>query len=371
MKNNTCLKEAGQDQIAFDGRSVVVRSCLCRSVWCPTCYTRYHSKAHIERLRLLDWRCIRTIMISIDPNKYPDPKKAFLEIRKTKAIPELLHNLERTCGVNVRDWCRFIEFHRNGYPHWHIYVDVGKAGAAGRITGDILRHYWRYGRVTEGFVHNEKHWNVTTGYFEKHGYFDRDKAHQVILPEWAEKDMKIKRFDSKRIQCAWPQISQEEKDRAKEKKQMVNFIDDEERKEIHDMLHAEGCFVSLDEITNDKPVFSYLASIEKCGKRCEVSEYAAMMQGDNLFMGALPKISYSSSQPYKRVKRKLAELGGRFIKGRGFSIFITPDIESKLEMIFNPPREPSEPTSFDYDPGYPCSWNVDNILIFERKKLFS
>ena len=69
-----------------------------------------------------------------------------------------MRNLERTKGIKIEDYQWVIEFYRNGFPHWHVFTLVEKAGREGMIGGDNLRCYWKSGRVIESFIRNENHW---------------------------------------------------------------------------------------------------------------------------------------------------------------------------------------------------------------------
>lgn len=68
-------------------------------------------------------------------------KKAYeLIVRDKKSVPQFCRDLQRTAGVNVRDWVRIIEWHKNGFPHWHIFIsDVEIVGKAGKLVMKLFR----------------------------------------------------------------------------------------------------------------------------------------------------------------------------------------------------------------------------------------
>lgn len=128
----------------------------------------------------------------------------------------MIYNLKRTAGVYITDWLWFLEWHTGGYAHYHLFIEVRDAGSSGQIGGGLLRHYWPYGRVVEGYVTDLDHWRSLTGYFNKKGYFERKweagdngeenrdgslhQDHQIVLPEWAAKYRKsIRRFGCQRV----------------------------------------------------------------------------------------------------------------------------------------------------------------------------
>jgi len=65
--------------------------------------------------------------------------------------------------------------YKNGYPHWHLFILTEKAGKAGQIGFKNIVQYWESGWIKESYIENERHWNAITGYFEKHGYFNKKK----------------------------------------------------------------------------------------------------------------------------------------------------------------------------------------------------
>lgn len=174
--------------------------CSCGSVWCPVCFKKRRVPGIVDRLRHFNPESTRLLVLTIDPKNFKDGEEAYLHVTSKKLIPQLIHNLKRTKGIKINDWIRFLEFHRNGFPHWHLFIDVTEKGKKGMIGGINIRQYWNLGAVHEDHVKSERHWHYLTGYFKKTGYFEKNKAHQVQLPEWALKSNKrIRRCDSMRI----------------------------------------------------------------------------------------------------------------------------------------------------------------------------
>lgn len=162
--------------------------CKCRKSWCPECSKTLVIKPLVEHVQTWDWRRVRTLTLTINPSDFESPAEAFDYVQSKKLIPNLFRNLERSAGVVVHDWVRVLEWHRSGFPHWHLLVLVDKAGGAGRIGVDNLRRYWPPGwRLREDYIRNAKHWQRITGYWQKAGYFEdkKGKSHQVSLPDWA------------------------------------------------------------------------------------------------------------------------------------------------------------------------------------------
>ena len=177
--------------------------CKCNCSWCPRCFVARVAPKISKRISSMNWQSTRQIILTVDPRKFEnDPRKAYeYLVREKKSIPQFMRDLQRTAGVKVSDWVRVLEWHKNGFPHWHIFVDVGVEGKKGMIGHDILKSYWSYGGCAESPIKSEKHFRKLTGYFGKFGYFSSDKAHQAKLPEWALlSNFKIRRYDSARPQ---------------------------------------------------------------------------------------------------------------------------------------------------------------------------
>lgn len=177
--------------------------CKCGCSWCPKCFLLRSSKGVSERISGMNWKSTRMITITIDPHIFKnDPLKAYeFLVREKKAIPQFMRDLQRTAGINVLDWVRVLEWHKNGFPHWHIFVDVGVEGQKGMIGHSVLKKYWSYGGCSESPIKSEHHFKKLSGYFGKFGYFSQGKGHQSKLPEWALlTNYRIRRYDSKRPQ---------------------------------------------------------------------------------------------------------------------------------------------------------------------------
>lgn len=177
---------------------LLVRKCRCNHPWCPSC-GKYSLRKNIERMRSYDWRHVRLVEFTIDPAKFKDGSEAYFYLKEKKKLSETVKEIERG-GARILDYVRFTEWHRNGFPHYHYVIHVADEGKAGQIGADRLRKAWGLGRVHEGFLKTEKHWLAYTGYFDKHGYFKSDKAHQVELPEWAKDSTVTIRRTSARVE---------------------------------------------------------------------------------------------------------------------------------------------------------------------------
>lgn len=193
--NGTGFYSCSQSDIKSQKR-ISLKKCRCQSVWCPVC--RYKSLARVSsRLSLMDWSNVRHVVVTVDREIFDDGQSAYEYISDKKSIAGLMRNLERDLGRVVNDWLWVIEFHKDGFPHWHILID----SPGGMIGGDWIRKHWTFGKyVRESYIKSERHWGKIFGYFGKHGYFGEEKGAQGVLPSWAlEYDKKIRRYGAKRI----------------------------------------------------------------------------------------------------------------------------------------------------------------------------
>ena len=193
----------------------IANKCGCRSVWCEKCFLQHHAGRHLNELKKFDWQLTRHVVFTVDPSQFKDGRGAWEYINRHKIIPGLIRNLERGKKgfdpdtrkwqpiydpIKITNWKWFLEWHKNGYAHYHLFIEVENKGQAGMIGGERLRHYWSLGRVTEGYIKSKGHWLNMIGDFKKRGYFSqKQKKHQVKLPKWAlyNTGLKIRRTGAK------------------------------------------------------------------------------------------------------------------------------------------------------------------------------
>lgn len=167
-----------------------IYSCLCRSVWCETCSARSPTNQAITGyLSRLDWHKIRHIILTLD--RAYNAEEGYEDIRKTKALPRLVRHL--TGGSSRYLWA--LEWHADGYPHWHLLLEGSSSGAAGRIGKKRIQRAWGFGLVWETYVASEDHWKAICGYHNKKGYLAGErKKHQLVLPGWLRSKARIRKF---------------------------------------------------------------------------------------------------------------------------------------------------------------------------------
>ena len=165
----------------------IVKKKFCGSVWCGVCFKRKGLKKVIKRFGAFDWERTRQITLTVDRKFYKDGEEAFEDIKDKGAVRSLIKNLKRTFKLKFFDWIWLLEWHEDGFPHWHIFIELEKVGFKGMIGGEILRKYWKLGRVTESYIRSKNHWKELMGYFDKTGHFGDEKKKQGELPGLGKK----------------------------------------------------------------------------------------------------------------------------------------------------------------------------------------
>ena len=193
--------EEAEDWRKTPGAVVRVRGCLCRSVWCPRCAKISPTNAVIrDRLEVMDWRKVRHCILTVSRESAPSVR--FEEVRKNRAIAKTMALL------SVGRWIWILEFHRGGWPHWHVLIENG-----GRMVGHgRLQAAWGRGLVWESPINSENHWRAIMGYHKSKGYLAGEaKGHQLELPEYLRGESRVRKFGASfTVSCPWPRQEQAE-----------------------------------------------------------------------------------------------------------------------------------------------------------------
>lgn len=163
-----------------------VYQCRCRSVWCKKCAKTSPTNDRIrERLTEMDWKRVRHVVLTVKRSIHP--AAAYDYIRTYKLIPQLIRDLDLT----GQKWIWVLEFHRGGFPHWHLLVESDR----GMIGKARIAEMWTLGLVWESYVKSDAHWGAIVGYHQSKGYLaGESKAHQLELPEWAMGRSRVRKF---------------------------------------------------------------------------------------------------------------------------------------------------------------------------------
>lgn len=179
---------------------VSIRKRRCKHSWCSSCWDRDGKRVLLDRMRGMRSGHIRSVMLSVDREKFRSGEDAFNSITEQRGLGNFIRNLERTDGIKIIDWLVILQWHRDGFPHWHFIIEVEPAGRDGMIGEKILHDRWPFGQyIHEGYIRDENHWWRMLGYFNRHGYFEGDNF-QNKLPLWAlQSGQRIKRFETMKV----------------------------------------------------------------------------------------------------------------------------------------------------------------------------
>jgi hypothetical protein len=152
----------------------------------------------MNRLKRMEYGSVRHCMVSVDRRIFGDGKDAYETITHKRGIGQLVKELARSEKIEIVDWVAMLEWHRDGFPHWHLLIWVKDRGRAGMIGVEKIKAHWPFGVwISESYIESEDHWKSMVGYFDKHGYFEKGKSYQGKLPQWAlDRDKRIKRYET-------------------------------------------------------------------------------------------------------------------------------------------------------------------------------
>lgn len=125
----------------FEGlKRVVLAGCKCNCRSCPECGRKRGFETRrvlMNKSNLEKFKDPILLTLTIDPKNYKSPEHAHDVVTEGGYIRRLL----RLLGIDT--WLWVLEFHKSGWPHWHIVADVSERG---RLTKKDLRwcwHLWR------------------------------------------------------------------------------------------------------------------------------------------------------------------------------------------------------------------------------------
>jgi hypothetical protein len=198
------LKQFQKAQTTAD-RTVETKigNCMCKSAWCPRCYSLYYVPKQKKYINKFDYRKTRHVILTTDRKNFSDGLEALQTITDKKELSAFIRKLRN--GKKIKQGNRWIykhppvkinqaiavlEFYADGFPHWHLLIEVEGVGKAGMIGGENLRRSWKYGIVRETYFRDLNHWQNIAGYFSDKGYFEKGKKYQTELPELIKESIK-------------------------------------------------------------------------------------------------------------------------------------------------------------------------------------
>jgi hypothetical protein len=329
------LEKSEDLQWQDDSGSVQARKCKCGLVWCGQCSKGKWAKKHGEELTAFDWKRTREVIVGIERERFEDGEAAWRYVLEHKMIPGFIRNLERGKKekrgekwavkfkpVKIKNWKWFLEWHKDGYPHWHIFIEVESEGSAGQIGGDMLRHYWPIAKwVKEHFFKSGVHWRNQVGYFEKNGYFHKNKKHQTKLPEWAmdRAGLRVRRSGGKN---------------QKEESDLVRLCDYFRRRTQEVVDTRTGEIVKYKAPGDEKAKKTYGERLKQCGHKT----WMRIVTGRETIQGIF-------DIPYNEIRRNYE---GEYSEGVGYIFKATREVIEKFIIKCVKPEE--------YERKRACYW---------------
>lgn len=173
--------------------SVIAVACRCKSQFCEGCAWRNMIK---WRSRLdgacEHWPAVMMLTLTVDQNRYDGPEDAFRRIQKGRKVAKFICKMNELRHLRTREYTLTIEFHENGWPHYHIlvpetYVDKYKMD---KVWGIGHTHFSKQ----EKFQSVKHALNYVTKYVSK-----TDDEDGFSFPDWVmEYKGQIRRFSTSR-----------------------------------------------------------------------------------------------------------------------------------------------------------------------------
>ncbi|MFG0276312.1 MAG: hypothetical protein ACF8QF_14795 [Phycisphaerales bacterium] len=117
--------------------------CRCKSRFCEGCAAKLAGQTRDDLLRVKHLiRSPRLLTLTVDPKRHASPEAALDHVRKGEYIRKLMNRL------GIRIWCWVLEFQRNGFPHWHVLIDVADLPRR-RVDYRLAHQLWRKWGVGE------------------------------------------------------------------------------------------------------------------------------------------------------------------------------------------------------------------------------
>ena len=316
--------QSWRDEISAYGRA---QKCACNLIWCPNCFKRRWVSKEVARLLQFNWTKTRQVILTFSRKALKDGEEAYQYTQDHKLIAGFIRNLKRGLKVKkgktwawkfppvmISKYRYFLEWHKDGFPHYHIFIEVESEGKKGMIGQDFIHYYWPDGVIIkEKPFKSLKHWHYTIGDLKKFGYFGREKKHQTTLPAWAldRGDIKIYRSGGSRsgdtqAKDALDHYAADAVERLK-KRTIFNEVATTALSKWVELISKDGVKEFVNKETGEIMMVeekTYRDRLKACGQETKIKIVAAGRTIEGIF-----KIPY-----HKIVK----QFKGIYIKGEGY-----------------------------------------------------
>jgi hypothetical protein len=112
----------GEAVRAEDGYEM--RATKCRSRFCNECAV---VAGYVLRRRLVPvlqtFKHVMMLTLAVDPSLFANAEQAYTWVRERFALARLMQDLRRAGVVDSARYIYFLEFTKEGWPHWHVLVE--------------------------------------------------------------------------------------------------------------------------------------------------------------------------------------------------------------------------------------------------------
>jgi hypothetical protein len=88
------------------------------------------------------WSSVLMLTLTVDPRGFATPEEAWRYVGKKRAIAVLLRTLKRQGKLVGPEWFSALEFHRSGWPHWHVATHASFIAKIDLDRAWSLGHTW-------------------------------------------------------------------------------------------------------------------------------------------------------------------------------------------------------------------------------------
>lgn len=88
----------------------------------------------LKCVRKMKW--VFGITVTFDPTLFESPEHCYRWLMESRVIAQYVRSLKRAGVIHSEHYFAVLEFHKSGWPHWHILVD------ANEIKKELLQKYW-------------------------------------------------------------------------------------------------------------------------------------------------------------------------------------------------------------------------------------
>ncbi len=297
---------------------VLVVNHRCKARTCPRCgrvrgwETR---QVLLEKARDGAFQSPYLLTLTVDPKGFDSPEAAHDAVTSGSYIPRLLRLF------NIRVWVWVLEFQQNGWPHWHILVDLAERGRLSR--GDLRRmwYLWRDKWGLGGLDVQERKRFGTAQHAVMYVTKYLTKPPRRGYPAWFIRGKRRRMIQASRAVGALCFRGSGEKEEAEEEAEEDKAKSRSDSRPLVDRMAECGCSSQLllrkvdertgeerHEIVGELPVsVDKLQELERSG---ELPRHFGMQVREVLFFGGrYEEVTFCSVDQAERVARMLGAMG--------------------------------------------------------------